>query len=217
MAAPQIHCLVRYTCNANGRCRQKILSASRTEVSTRVNGSPQAGKQVSSTDLVLNVPFDLDEQGSADLHLQSSLGMPRIDADDRQSQLLQLGPQPRCGCACLEPDAHDMRSMRFDERRNCFRVGRNYPFALNLPCLIDDANRCQLPAINVSHKAPLGLQVVACRFNFAELRKIFLRASQIFVCLHSQGHQRRFKRKPRTSASPRFRHIAASHARRPIG
>jgi hypothetical protein len=34
-------------------------------------------------------------------------------------------------------------------------------------------------SINVSQKAPPGLQVVACRFNFAELRKIFLRASQI--------------------------------------
>ena len=65
-------------------------------------------------DAHLLVPSALHDPGDAhgvvavalvDLQLQSSLGMPRIDADDRQSQLLQLGPQPRRGSSCLEPRA----------------------------------------------------------------------------------------------------------------
>jgi len=44
------------------------------------------------------------------------------------------------------------------------------------------------------------------------LRKVILIASQFFAFLHSLGHQRRFKRTPRASASPPVpRRIAASH------
>jgi hypothetical protein len=44
-----------------------------------------------------------------DLHFQSRLGVPGIDADDRQPQLIQLGPQPGRRCSGFEPDPRDMR------------------------------------------------------------------------------------------------------------
>ena len=55
--------------------------------------------------------------------------MPGIDADDGQSQLIQLGPKPSRCCSRLEPNPRDMRRMRFDEYRDRLRIGRNYSFA----------------------------------------------------------------------------------------
>jgi hypothetical protein len=49
-------------------------------------------------------------------------------AYDRQSQIVQLGPEPCRGCSCLEPDPRDVRRMRFDECRDRFGVGRNHSF-----------------------------------------------------------------------------------------
>jgi hypothetical protein len=76
-----------------------------------------------------------------DLHLQSRLGVPGIDADDWQSQLIQLGPKPSRCCSGLEPNPRDMRRMRFDEYRDRLRIGRNDSFAFDLSCSIDDADR----------------------------------------------------------------------------
>jgi hypothetical protein len=44
-----------------------------------------------------------------DLHLQNSLGVPGVDADDGQSQLIQLGPQPCRRCSGFESDPRNMR------------------------------------------------------------------------------------------------------------
>jgi hypothetical protein len=79
-----------------------------------------------------------------DLHPQGRLGMPGIDADDGQSQLIQLRPKPRRCCSRLEPNPCDMRRMQFDEYRDRLRIGRNYPFPFDLSCSIDNADRCQL-------------------------------------------------------------------------
>jgi hypothetical protein len=56
------------------------------------------------------------------------------------------------------------------------------------------------------------------RLILAELRKVILVASQFFEFLHSLGHQRRFERKPRTSAYPPIADMLLRRtARRPIG
>ena len=101
-------------------------------------------------DVYLLVPSALHDAGYShrvvavtlvDLHLQSGLGMPGIDADDGQSQLIQLGPKPSRCCSRLEPNPHDMRRMRFDEYRDRLRIGGNYSFAFDLSCSINDADR----------------------------------------------------------------------------
>src|SRR6516225_10023042 len=79
-----------------------------------------------------------------DLHFQRRLRVPGIDADDGQPNFVQLGPEPCRCCSRLEPDPCNMRRMRLDECGDCLRVGYNHPFAFDLPCLIDDADRCQL-------------------------------------------------------------------------
>jgi hypothetical protein len=53
------------------------------------------------------------------LHLQSRLCMPGINADDGQSHLIELGPQPRRSCSRLEADTYDMRRMQFDKCCDC--------------------------------------------------------------------------------------------------
>jgi hypothetical protein len=79
-----------------------------------------------------------------DLHLQRCLRMPGVNADDGQSHLIQLGPQPRRRCSSLEPNPDDIRCVRFDECRDRLRIGCDHTFALDLPCPIDDADRGQL-------------------------------------------------------------------------
>jgi hypothetical protein len=104
-------------------------------------------------DADLLVPPALHDTGDAnrvvaitlvDLHLQSCLGVSGIDADDGQSQLMQLSPEPRRRRSCLKPNPRNMRRMRFDECRDRFRVGRNHAFALDLSRSINNADRCQL-------------------------------------------------------------------------
>ena len=48
--------------------------------------------------------------------------------------------------------------MRLDECGDCLRVGFNHPFALDLSCLIDDADRCQLQRKSRHCSARLGRQ-----------------------------------------------------------
>ncbi len=44
-----------------------------------------------------------------DLHIQGSLGMPGLDADDRQPALVKLGPKPGRRRAGLKADANAVR------------------------------------------------------------------------------------------------------------
>ena len=78
-----------------------------------------------------------------DLHLQSRLRMPGVNADDGQPHLIQLGPQPCRRCSGLEPNPNDVWRVQFDECRDRLRVRSNHPFALDLSCPIDDADRSQ--------------------------------------------------------------------------
>src|SRR5439155_20873866 len=49
------------------------------------------------------------------------------------------------------PDPCDMRRMRFDEYRDRLRVGCNHPFALDLSCPINNADRRQIQRYVQSH------------------------------------------------------------------
>src|SRR5438093_12296408 len=53
--------------------------------------------------------------------------------------------------SCFEPAPGDMRRMRFDEYRDRLRVGCNHPFALDLSCPINNADRRQLQRYVQSH------------------------------------------------------------------
>jgi len=73
---------------------------------------------VEAFDAHLLIPSTLHDAGDAygivavtlvDLHFQHRLGVPGVDADDGQPQLIQLGPQPCRRCPCFESNPRDMR------------------------------------------------------------------------------------------------------------
>src|SRR5262249_10508373 len=76
-----------------------------------------------------------------DLHLQCGVCVPRINADDRQSKLLELRPKPRRCRAALEADADHLRRIGSNEVGDSLGLGRDHPFPSDLTGLVDNAHR----------------------------------------------------------------------------
>jgi len=75
-----------------------------------------------------------------DLHLQGSLGVPGIDANDGQPALVKLGPKPSRCRPCLKADTSHMRRMRGDELGDRIGIGGDNGLPDNLARLIDDTH-----------------------------------------------------------------------------
>jgi len=75
-----------------------------------------------------------------DLHLQGGLGVPGIDANNREPSLVEFGPKPCRGRSCLKADASQLWRVSRDEASDRVRIGGDHSLPLDLARLIDDTH-----------------------------------------------------------------------------